>query len=125
MEFHNGRYATLSQHEPAERNGTRNWLVPRRRFDPRQPEQIDRPDLDKDSLRQELEALEDANRRLGGHQLIVHYVHRLVRRRSLKSLSILDLGTGVADIPRALVAWSRSRDLPVTVTAVDASARVI
>lgn len=125
MEFRNARYATIADHEPAPKERTDSWFVPRRRFDPSQPELIDRPDLDRESLRQELEALEDANRRLAGHQLVVHYLHRLAGRCSLKSFRILDLGTGVADIPRAIVSWSRSRNLPMTVTAVDASARVL
>jgi len=125
MELRNARYAAISQNGPARRGNFTKLLVPRRRFDSSHPELIDRPELDIESLRQELETLEQANRRLGGHQLMVHYVHRLVQRLGLKSLSVLDLGTGVADIPRALVAWARSRNVPIRVTAVDGSARVL
>src|SRR3954470_19998695 len=105
MEFRNARNAVICQRRPAKSQNLPTLLVPRRRFDPNQPELIDRPDLDLDSLRHELAALEEANRRLGGHHLILHYLRQMLRRVSLKSITVLDLGTGVADIPRVLVAW--------------------
>jgi 2-polyprenyl-3-methyl-5-hydroxy-6-metoxy-1,4-benzoquinol methylase len=45
-------------------------------------------------------------------------------RQSL-SLSILDLGTGLADIPRAIVAWMRERNYSVTIEAVDVNPHVV
>jgi ubiquinone/menaquinone biosynthesis C-methylase UbiE len=125
MEFRNARNAVICQRRPAKSQNFPTLLVPRRRFDPNQPELIDRPDLDLDSLRHELAALEEANRRLGGHHLIVHYLRQMLRRVSLKSITVLDLGTGVADIPRALVAWARARNLSISVTAIDGSPRVL
>src|SRR5205807_4284658 len=43
----------------------------------------------------------------------------------LASLSILDLATGAADIPRALAAVFRARQQPVTITAVDCNPAVL
>lgn len=102
-----------------------NLLAPPRRFDPSQPEMIDRPGFDQALLREELRLLERANERLGGHELILHYVQRLVRSAGLASLNVLDLATGAADIPRAIAVWARQHQLPVTVTAVDGNANVL
>jgi ubiquinone/menaquinone biosynthesis C-methylase UbiE len=125
MEFRNTRSCAVNENGRPNKQSLMWLLVPQRRFDPHQPEQIDRPELDNDSLRLELEALERANRRLCGHQLMVHYVQRLVRWQGLKSISVLDLGTGVADIPRALIAWGRRHDVRINITAVDGSSRVL
>jgi len=100
-------------------------LAPARHFDPLNPELLDRPDVDQNSVRDELQALETANRRFGGYQLVLHYVARLVRNARLTSLTVLDLGTGLADIPRALVAWGQKRGVQVAVTAVDVNEKVL
>jgi len=69
--------------------------------------------------------LENFNRRLGGHQLVLEYIQRLLGSTRTKSLSILDLATGIADIPRAIAGWARQRRLPVTITAVDSNPQVL
>lgn len=94
-------------------------FAPTRRFNAQRPEMMDQPGVDPDLVREELRALERANRRLGGHRLMLHYVGRLLGTARRPSVSILDLGTGSADIPRAIVAWARRVRLPVTVVAVD------
>lgn len=96
-------------------------FAPKRRFDAQQPEMMDQPGVDPELVREELLALEHANRRLGGHRLMLHYVGRVLGPARRQSVSILDLGTGSADIPRAIVAWARRERLPVTVVAVDAN----
>ena len=97
----------------------RSLFAPVRRFDPSDPELIDRPGLDRALLREELQTLESCNRRLYGHDLVLHYVNRFVGSSRATPLSILDMGTGVADIPRAIAAWARQRQLPVVIMAVD------
>jgi len=86
---------------------------------------IDRPDLDVSALRDELRMLENMNRRLGGHQLMLQYVQRLWDASSTAALKILDLGTGSADLPRAIAAWAKERRRSVTITAVDGNAQVV
>lgn len=95
-------------------------IAPSRRFDAQRPEMMDQPGVDPELVRDELRALERANRRLGGHRLMLHYIGKLLGA-ARPSLSILDLGTGSADIPRAVVAWARRMRVPVTVVAVDAN----
>jgi ubiquinone/menaquinone biosynthesis C-methylase UbiE len=102
-----------------------NVFAPARCFDQNNPELIDRPGTDRVLLREELQMLEDLNRRLWGHQLVLEYVQRLLGSTRTKSLSILDLGTGAADIPRAIAAWARQRQLGVTITAVDGNPQVL
>jgi hypothetical protein len=97
---------------------------PDRQFDPNEPELMDRPDVNKAWLREELEVLEKLNR-LGGHRLILRYIRRLLHSRKVDALSVLDLATGAADIPRAIVAWARKQGLPIKVTAVDGNEHVL
>jgi SAM-dependent methyltransferase len=102
-----------------------NLFAPARCFDPNHRELIDRPGIDPVLLREELQILECMNRRSGGHQLMLQYVQRLLSPTRRASVSILDLGTGIADIPRAIVAWARQRQLPVAITAVDGNPDVL
>jgi SAM-dependent methyltransferase len=67
-----------------------------RRFDPTMPEMMDRPGQDIDLLRQDLAVLETINRRLGGLAIPLRYLPQFNAR------TVLDLGTGAGDIPRAL-----------------------
>ena len=101
-----------------------NLLAPARRFDPAHPEMIDRPGLDEASLREELQLLEYTNRRFGGHGQMLRYVNRFLRSAKVTSLNILDLGTGAADIPRAIASWARAAD-SIQVTAVDGNRNVL
>jgi 2-polyprenyl-3-methyl-5-hydroxy-6-metoxy-1,4-benzoquinol methylase len=97
---------------------------PRRQFDPNEPELMDRPDVNKAWLREELEILEKLNR-LGGHRLILRYIRRLLDPRKVQPLRVLDLATGAADIPRAIVAWAKRRRMEISVTAVDVNEHVL
>jgi SAM-dependent methyltransferase len=100
-------------------------FAPQRCFNPDHPEWLDRPGVNPDWVREELRAMERANRGLGGHQLVLRYLRRLLSEGSNSALSVLDLGTGSADVPRAIVAWARRMELPVTVVAVDANPVVL
>jgi SAM-dependent methyltransferase len=102
-----------------------NFFAPSRHFDPDEPELIDRPGLDRALLHEELRLLEDLNRRLSGHKLVIESVERLLGPATPKSLSILDLGTGSADIPRAIVAWAQQKKIAITITAVDGNAEIL
>lgn len=120
----NARFVGLTGFAPArQRSGSgsvnMSVLTPPRRFHSSEPEWIDRPDADPAWVRAELRALEKANRHLGGHRLMVDYVKMLIAGKGQSPVSILDLGTGSADIPRAVVAWARQVRRPVSVVAVD------
>ena len=100
-------------------------LAPLRSFDPNCPEMIDQPGVAPRLVREELEILESANRRFGGHRLALRYVRRLIHSINSARLSILDLATGAADVPRAIAAWCRQRQLPVNIIAVDGNSEVL
>lgn len=97
---------------------------PDRQFDPNEPELMDRPDVNKAWLREELQVLEKLNR-LGGHRLMLRYIEKLIDSKQVGALSILDLATGAADIPRAIVAWAKDRGMRISVTAVDGNEHVL
>ncbi len=99
--------------------------APTRRFDPNCPEIIDDPKTAPALLREELGVLEKLNRRLGGCALILNYAERLLAAAEPKSLTVLDLGTGAADIPRAFAAWARTRQIQVSITGADRNPEVL
>ncbi|HEY2328461.1 MAG TPA: methyltransferase domain-containing protein [Verrucomicrobiae bacterium] len=102
-----------------------SFRAPPRHFDPNESEFVDRADVDPAILREEMELLEKANRWLGAHRLMLEGVGRLLGPQFPSTLRVLDLGTGLADIPRALVAWARQNHLPVVITAVDMNPKTL
>ncbi len=60
------------------------------------------------------------NRLLGGTATSLKALEKLVGT-SPRRLSVLDVGTGAGDFPRALISWSRRRKLEIRVAALDAS----
>jgi 2-polyprenyl-3-methyl-5-hydroxy-6-metoxy-1,4-benzoquinol methylase len=68
-------------------------------------------------LEADLANLESLNQRFGAHRLVLDYLGPVLARR--QPLRVLDLGTGGADIPRALVVRAREVGCPILVTAVD------
>ena len=110
---------------PADDTGRATLLAPARRFDPDEPEWIDRTGTDPSALREELLVMARANARCGTHQLIIGYLEKLLSRTAGQSVSVLDLGTGAADIPRAMAAWFRQRRQGASITAVDRNAEAL
>ena len=101
-------------------------LVPPRRFDPTVPEIMDRPGNEPTLLRADLRVLEDVNRYLGGYRIPLLYLRKLSGSlRSAKTLTILDLATGAADVPRAIATWARSQQIDIAITAVDANPEIL
>jgi SAM-dependent methyltransferase len=103
---------------------TSQFFAPPRQFDPANPELIDRPAPDPILLREELVVLEKANRR-GAHARVLKFLDRFLQPGRVGPLSVLDLGTGGADFPRAIAARARQRGLPVAITAVDRNPLVL
>ena len=101
------------------------FLSPPRRFDPAVPEIMDRRGNDSELLRADLQVLESINRFLGGHRLTLGYLDEFLRVVPMSSLTILDLATGGADIPRTIVAWARRRNVRVEITAVDRNPEIL
>src|SRR5437773_11079840 len=89
----------------------------RRRFDPADPEWMDRPQPITPELMSDLRNLRTLNRYFGSYRLIRHFLRRWIRRGD--KLRILDLATGSGDIPRLVVEFARKVGAQVEVDAVD------
>lgn len=68
-----------------------------------------------------LAGLERVNRLLGGIDNAIRAIEPLLARSSSSPVRVCDVGTGSADIPRALVRRARRRGLAIHVTAVEFS----
>lgn len=88
-----------------------------RKFEESRPEWMDVAESATPELERDLVNLESLNRHFGAHRLVLHYLGPVLARR--EPLRILDLATGAADIPRAIVRRARAVGCPVLVTAVD------
>src|SRR6185369_6688142 len=89
----------------------------KRRFDPAQPELMDRPQPVSVELERDLRNLCQLNRFFGSHRLIRKFLERWIKPGV--QLRIVDLATGFGDIPRLTVDYARSIGASVTIDAVD------
>jgi len=94
-----------------------NWLdIPR--VD--EPEIIDGLELTADDVARSMGDVAKTNRLFGGTQTIVSQTAKLLRDYPNGStVKVLDIATGSADIPRALLAWGKRRNLNLQIVAVD------
>ncbi len=96
-------------------------LLPERRYG---PELIDLP-IDEDSLSEYAGSLADirkVNRFLGDYHAVLKYFSSLLSSDTTLqagAVRVLDIATGSADIPAALVKWARRKGIQVEVTAID------
>jgi SAM-dependent methyltransferase len=88
----------------------------------RAEELLDNPAHDSAELRQSLRHVAQVNRFLGGTRSLLQAVQRLLPTAGGR---ILDVGTGSADIPRAIAGWARSRGIPVRVHATDVNPEML
>lgn len=90
------------------------------------PEFIDDPRATPRQVRQAILGMRIVNRALGGIGGLVRHLERWSPHWPTdRPISLLDLGTGLADIPRAAVGWARKRGIELRVTAIDANERVL
>jgi SAM-dependent methyltransferase len=83
---------------------------------------MDDPRADPRDLARSLRFIRMVNRRLGGTRAVLSQLERWSPGRPAQSeLRILDVGTGSADIPVAIVEWARARGQRVRVTGIDAN----
>jgi 2-polyprenyl-3-methyl-5-hydroxy-6-metoxy-1,4-benzoquinol methylase len=89
----------------------------KRRFDPAEPELMDRPQPVTPELVSDLRNLRQLNRYFGSYALIRYFLKRWIQPGA--QLRVLDLATGSADIPRLVVDYARTVGARVTVAAID------
>jgi SAM-dependent methyltransferase len=94
-----------------------------RKFDPAEPELMDRPQPVSPELEVDLLNLRQLNRYFGSYRLIEHFLRRWVKPGG--QMRILDLATGSGDIPRLVVDFARRVNATVTVDAVDQQAATV
>jgi len=83
-------------------------------------ELMDRPDADPKQLAHALAYIRFVNRRLGGTEgLVRHLRDWLPALSSKKTITMLDIGTGSADIPLAAGAWAKAKGLTLRTTGLD------
>ena len=115
----NQRMAPFMDGECDDREG-RGRLIPQRRFDPDTPELMDSPSPDPFLLHDDLRNLRTINRNFGGLRVIRLYSGRLMSKIDhSRTIRVLDLATGSADHPVALVEFARSIGRSIRVTAVE------
>lgn len=82
-------------------------------------EMMDLPGQPRDVLAEDLRNLRVINRCLGCHRNVLRSLARLVREENLPQFSLLDVGTGSGDIPRAVVRWTRRNRIRARVIALE------
>src|SRR5262245_50203034 len=85
----------------------------------RQKEMMDFPDNPKELLVEDLRNLRIINRYLGAYRGVMKGIRRLVGQDRMKRFSLLDVGTGSADIPKVIVQWARDQGIEARVIALE------
>jgi ubiquinone/menaquinone biosynthesis C-methylase UbiE len=78
-----------------------------------------------EDVAQNLADLRRINRFLGGSRVVLEALSSSLRNSSQSGLSLLDVGTGSADIPGAVAAWCNGRGLAPMIVGLDLSERNI
>jgi hypothetical protein len=94
----------------------RSWLVPARRTD---PEIMDGEGQSEEEMAAALGEIRSVNRWLGGLNAVLAPLAERARRGGWRRLSVLDVGTGSADIPRALAQGALGGEFEVRAAGVD------
>jgi len=96
------------------------WLVPARIYE---EELLDAGVGSDEDVAGNLQDLRLINRRLGGTRPVVKALVSLLSAHPPERISILDVGTGSADIPGLIVRWCKARGIDCDTVALDYSER--
>ena len=86
-----------------------------------EPELMDDLSLTGEELRQNLYELEVINNWLGGHQVVLDALNKLIARQAAQPLRIADIGCGGGDTLQSIARWARRKKITVELTGVDAN----
>jgi hypothetical protein len=87
-------------------------------------ELMDLADADPAELHRALRDLARINRWFGGARLVLRHLAPFLRGRGTP-VRMLDVGTGFADVPRAIARWARRQGLSVTIEGLDHHDRIL
>jgi SAM-dependent methyltransferase len=82
-------------------------------------EMMDLPGQPRELLAGNLRDLRILNRYLGSYRSVLGGLTRLLREQNLRSFTLLDIGTGSADVPAAIAQWARRRNIAARINAVE------
>ncbi len=88
-------------------------------------ELLDRPGNSSTEIQGSLRDLELLNRYFGGVRTVLLHLRRMIGEHPGTPVTILDVATGGADIPRAICGWARRTGLTVEIEAVDRSHQAV
>ena len=71
-------------------------------------------------LAEDLRNLRILNRFLSGRRCVLIGLKRALRRQQAEQLSLLDVGTGSADIPAAILEWGRRKGVDASIVGLEA-----
>jgi flavin-dependent dehydrogenase/2-polyprenyl-3-methyl-5-hydroxy-6-metoxy-1,4-benzoquinol methylase len=89
------------------------------------PERMDDPELDRDEHARALRGLQRINAWTGNAALVWKHISNTAREIGARPLRVLDIATGSADVPIALLGMSASHGVKVEIDACDFSAQAI
>ena len=81
-------------------------------------ERMDQPGVGREELRRTLADLAWVNRTFGGTRAVLAHLRPWLSRLH-QPIRLLDVGTGFADLPRAVVGWARQAGISLRVEAID------
>jgi len=81
--------------------------------------------LSGEQLRRNLDELEVINYWLGGHQVVLDALDRVLRKHLSLPLRIVDVGCGGGDTLQSIARWARRKHIPMELVGVDANAFMI
>src|SRR5262245_39539710 len=82
-------------------------------------EMMDLPGNPKALLVEDLRNLRVINRHLGGYRGVIKGLNQMVGQDRVRRFSLLDVGTGSADIPKMIVRWARNQSIEATIVALE------
>lgn len=88
-------------------------------------ELLDRLDNTDEEIRGNLRDLQRLNRYFGGVRTVLSHLGRMMGTHPPDPITVLDIATGGADIPRAICRWASRRQLAVALEAVDQGDQVL
>jgi ubiquinone/menaquinone biosynthesis C-methylase UbiE len=86
---------------------------------------LDTPGQDRVELAGLLNDIRRTNRRFGGYPLVLGYLGRFLSHLPHRPITLLDVATASADIPRVIATWARVHDLPIRIVALDLSEEIL